>query len=292
MATGSGDIAAVCSRASSDYVRVRRPDGSFEPEYYVFGEGGRHSGGMKDETIDPLRFLDIAHVIAVPLADKGYLPAKDPAHAKFLIMVYWGITDVPMSVSGSQAYSNFSGAQAAMSASTGQPTSSSVRGAPGMSTAGVSSPSDAVLSQMSAATVQLNVENRLRDQIDFANAGLLGYDSEGVIGTDYGNAQRGLALGLRRDTLVSEIEDNRYFVVLMAYDFQEVWKEKKHKLVWETRFSMRSSGHDFARDLPKMARYAASYFGVNTKGLVRDAFPEGKVSIGEVKSMGAVEPPK
>jgi len=38
-------------------------------------------------------------------------------------------------------------------------------------------------------------------------------------------------------------------VVLMAYDFQLLWKEKKHKLLWETRFSIRQRHNDFDRQL-------------------------------------------
>jgi len=33
-------IAAVSSRVSSDYVRAKRADGTFEPEAYAFGPGG------------------------------------------------------------------------------------------------------------------------------------------------------------------------------------------------------------------------------------------------------------
>jgi hypothetical protein len=292
-AADSSDIAAVSSTASEDYFRVKRADGSFEPESYVFGSGGRRAGAVHDETIDPVTFMDVAHVVALPLSNRGYIPSTDPKKTKFLIMVYWGLTDTPGAASGSAAYSNFADAQATLQQeSSGPPTAVTARGAPTVKTGATASanPSDAALDQMTAATAVLNSENHRRDQIDFSNAELLGYDSEGLIGTDYGNAQRGLARDYKREELVGEIEQNRYFVILMAYDFQLLWKEKKHKLVWMTRFSMRESGHDFARDLPKMARYASSYFGTSTKGLVREVFPEGKVNIGELKSLGEVEP--
>jgi len=116
------------------------------------------------------------------------------------------------------------------------------------------------------------------------NAMLLGYDADlrASIGLD------GKPQGWKRKDLFSDITLNRYFLVLMAYDFQLLWKQKKHKLVWETRFSLRETGHDFGREFPMMAKYASKYFGQNTRGLVRTPVPEGHVDIGEVKSLGTL----
>jgi hypothetical protein len=116
------------------------------------------------------------------------------------------------------------------------------------------------------------------------NAMLLGYDTDlrASIGLD------GKPQGWKRADLFGDIALNRYFVVLMAYDFQILWRQKKHKLVWETRFSLREAGHDFGKEFPMMAQYAAKYFGQNTRGLVRTLVPEGHVDIGEVQSLGAV----
>jgi len=68
----------------------------------------------------------------------------------------------------------------------------------------------------------------------------------------------GLIHNVRREDLVDDIEHNRYFVVLMAYDFQVLWKQRKHKLLWETRFSIREQGNDFEKVLPAISRYASS----------------------------------
>jgi hypothetical protein len=88
---------------------------------------------------------------------------------------------------------------------------------------------------------------------------------------------------------LDEIEQNRYFVVLMAYDFQLLYKEKKHKLLWETRFSIRQRNHEFDKDLPSMAQYASQYFGQDSNGLIHKEIPLGRVDIGQVKSLGDVE---
>jgi hypothetical protein len=88
------------------------------------------------------------------------------------------------------------------------------------------------------------------------------------------------ALSNIRDDLISEIEFNRYFVVLMAYDFQMTWKQKKHKLLWTTRFSIPQHNNEFSGQLKGMADYASQYFGQNVPGLVRTVLPEGNVEVG------------
>ncbi len=116
------------------------------------------------------------------------------------------------------------------------------------------------------------------------NAMLLGYaeDLRATIGLDR------TPLGWRRKDLFGDLGVNRYFVVLMAYDFQLMRKEKKHRLIWETRFSLVETGHDFGKDLPMMAKYASRYFGQESHGLIRNLAPEGRVEIGAVQSLGTV----
>jgi len=278
-ASGVDGVTAVSAQRSSDYVRAKLPDGSFRPETYAFGEGGVWGGEVKDATIDRLPFIDVAKEISLPLAAQKYLPAKDPAKTKLLIMVYWGTTAVPGPASDSTPYAHFSDAQDA-AARAMNPLLQVPRAV-----------QNAALSDLSAATVMLNMENHKNDQIDFANASMLGYDAAGLIGTERGNYVRGTALGAERDDLYAEIQENRYFVVLMAYDFQLLWKEKKHKLLWQTRFSISERRNGFDRALPVMAEYASKYFGQDSKGLVRERVPEGHVDVGEVKSLGAVESP-
>jgi hypothetical protein len=123
------------------------------------------------------------------------------------------------------------------------------------------------------------------------NARMLGYNASGMIGTDYGQWLAFTALHSRSQDLIDEIEDNRYFVVLMAYDFQVLLKEKKHKLLWETRYSIRQRGNAFDRQLAAMTEYASKYFGQDTHGLLRKPLPEGHVTLGKLE-VGEVVPDK
>lgn len=282
---GVNGITAVASKVSNDYVRKKLPDGSFRPETYAFGEGGKWEGELSDVTIDKLRFLDVAHVVAVPLAERRYIPAHDPNQTNLLIMLYWGTTAVPEPYSDSVAYQQFKDAADNLAKFTVTlPSGRQV-------TAGGPLGDDA-MDRWSAAAHMLMMVNHQRDRTDFANALMLGYDSPGLIGTERGNYVRGTAWGIDRDDLYEDIEENRYFVVLMAYDFPLLWKQKKHKLLWETRFSVRERNNQFDKALPAMAQYASKFFGVPSDGLVRERFPAGNVEVGTPSLIEFLSDPK
>jgi hypothetical protein len=264
-------VTAVSSRVSKSYVRTKLPDGSFQAEEYGFGNGGRFGGPFRDASADKLGFLDVARGIAVPLRAQNYLPAKGLETEKLLIMVHWGTTNVsdPFGTTdGNLAYQRAADLSGA-------------KNSPGAGPA------------LAVAEMQLSTDNMQRNHIDVMNARLLGYDSEDLIGTWYGSTigHNGM-LAAHRDELIDEIEENRYFVVLIAYDFQMYRKQKKLTALWETRFSINEPRNDFAKALPVMAQYASRYFGQDSHGLLRTKVPEGNVKVGELKSIGEVVAPE
>ena len=275
------DITAVSAKVSDGYVRAKQPNGSFEPETYAFGEGGNWGGAMHDDTIDKLKFIDVARTIAGPLATQSYVPTSDPGTARLLIMVYWGTTAGTSADSGSAAYKNLQASQAPPPPPPPPPPSGAAARAAGTSSAGPAAVPDDTPDQLMKIVL---MQGHQRDRTDRQNAAILGYDSEW-------EATQGPELGViasRRKDLIDEIEDNRYFVVLMAYDFQLVRKEKKHKLLWETRFSIRERGNDFSKQLAGMAQNASKYFGQDSHGLMRKPLPEGHVTLGDLKVIEVV----
>jgi hypothetical protein len=139
-----------------------------------------------------------------------------------------------------------------------------------------------------ATNQRVQLTTPLTDRNDYNNARLLGYDSEGIIGTDYGRGLLMTAFRSRITDITEEIRDNRYFVVLMAYDFQLLWKEKKRKLLWETRFSLREHRNAFDQSLPLMAQFASRYFGKDSHGLVRRPLRES-INFGKLNILGMDE---
>jgi hypothetical protein len=98
----------------------------------------------------------------------------------------------------------------------------------------------------------------------------------------------GTGLGYKKQDMLNELEEDRYFVVLTALDYQLLLKKRKSKMLWETRFSIREHGNAFDSRIAGMAKLASDYFGRDSKGLHHDEVPEGRVEIGPVQSLGAV----
>jgi hypothetical protein len=239
---------AVFSGVSEDYARNRLPDGTYQAENYAFGKGGYYGSSSSDATIDNESFMSIARTIAQPLADQNFLPTRDPMKANLLIMVYWGATSGTVDPASENFIYDREGR----------------------------------LKGLTWSPELLGAVSYQGGLVDLRNAMILGYAGE-IAAT---KPRLGIIHNIKRDDLIDDIEHNRYFVVMMAYDFQLMWKEKKHKLLWETRFSIREQGNDFAKMLPGMSRYASQYFGQDSHGLIRRAIPEGNVEIGVPQSLG------
>ena len=285
---------------SPAYARAHLPGGSFRPETYAFGEGGAEGGAQKDATIDRLRLIDVARLITPSLASQQYLPCnpRDPSHTDLLIMVYWGTTTGTDGTAGSPQYQM---AQALVTPPslppppppTGQGLGAAMVSDPSMSgRANVAQQTDAIQSANDSALQQsvllTAMANRQCDRQDRANAAVLGYANE----MKRLDAYRTSALNLRRQDLVDEVEESRYYVVLLAYDFQTLWRHKQRRLLWETRFSIRERRHDFGGELAAMAQEASHYFGQDSHGLIHEHLPETVVSVGEPKVLGYEPEPK
>jgi hypothetical protein len=276
IAAEAPDVVAVASHASPDYVRKKLPDGTFEKETYVFGEGGKWKQALIDPSLDKLQYKHVALTVSKALAAQNYFRATDPDPMKnrLLIMVYWGMTNGTDGSSGSLYYQN---AEEALRPA--------VVTNPNFHTGnGQERNSGANASAIESALMMVNLVNHLRDKMNWTNASILGYDREL-------NRSVGLEIGpmhTYQQELLEEIEENRYFVVLMAYDFQLLWKEKKPKVLWITRFSIREAGNYFDQQLEAMVQSASRYFGRECGGLIRRPIFEGHVDFGELKILGEV----
>jgi hypothetical protein len=279
-------VVAIASKTAKDYVRKKLPDGTFEPETYTFGKGDNLGGARVDPTIDKMDFMDIARTIAVPLADRKYFPTKDPKSTNELIMVYWGTTLAPEFATESNTH------QLAQQAVALRQKILADNSMPGNSAAPDSVRSMAKKQMLAEADNQILIanlgiqqENQEREDRDLKTATLLGYDSWWV---KVNASMDGGPMGHYKADMQNELEEDRYFVVLSAFDYQALVKQKKHKFLWEVRFSIREHGNDFEKRLPAMAAVASDYFGRDSQGLHHVDVPEGKVLIGPVESLGAV----
>lgn len=86
----------------------------------------------------------------------------------------------------------------------------------------------------------------------------------------------------KRDDVLQAARDERYFVLISAYDFAAA-KEKKKKLLWQAKLSTPSNGVSLAEVLPGMISAGGPHFGRETKLPAMVNAPiakEGKVEIG------------
>ena len=123
--------------------------------------------------------------------------------------------------------------------------------------------------------------NQERDMLDARNARILGYQD--ALERAYSVPH----MSFTQDALI-EISDNRYYVVLQAYDFRTAVKERKLKPLWTARLSMREDHNNFARALDDMLRNGARYLGQDSKGLHRDINPETRVELGPMDIIGTL----
>lgn len=266
------DSVAVAAGADKDYVRQKFGDHGANPkaETYVFAQGSRFGGLLRDASIEHAQFTDIARVLAPDLAIQRYYPSQDARSADLLIVVHWGITYIEEDASHGQL--DLDRLQADL-ASRNQVISKYGFADPG------SVDTDLEFTHEKSAQAS--------DWPEY-NAQLLGYTSEYMkeeyrsVATASGMTE--LDRRLREDLM----EDERYFVILMAYDLSSVKagaKGTRPKLLWSDHFSMRAVGHNFTTALPAMSRVAANYFGRDVDGLLLDAqrIPEGIVKMGEPK---------
>jgi hypothetical protein len=155
--------------------------------------------------------------------------------------------------------------------------STSGRGSEGAALAAVQAANDSALQQ---SISMMHIANRQRDHQNLDNATILGYLSELKKVQSY---EMTPSLKQRRQDVIDEVEDSRYYVVLMAYDFQSLLQHKERKLLWETRFSIRQRHNDFSKQLAAMTLSASRYFGRDSNGLTRSPLPEGHVDLGDLK---------
>ena len=293
---GDGDAVAISAKASGDYIRQRLPDGTFKPETFAFAQGGVLDG-TEGGTKDVLDFMEVAKVMAGPLGSQGYLSSKDLKATRLLIVVYWGTTRTPEHATDSASNQNLASANAAALAANHQQV---VRFNPNDSMAPAQIAQGSTSGYAIRSPGQIDLDNALtgalaasaaeddqRAQLDALNANMLGYDSVWS-GTAH---VRGTAFEFRQRDLTEEIEARRYFVVLMAYDFQLMSRHKKAKLLWETRFSVREKTNDLSGQLTAMAASASRYFGRESGKLVHAPLPEGHVDMGPIKTLTLDERP-
>lgn len=257
---------AVFSKASNGYVRTRNEDGSFRAESYVLRAGER-TNLSESRDYEQLDIDDISRALEHPLAFQNYVPSDDSDAADLLILAFWGITLTPGDINPLEYRE-----------------SGFLAGSGGYHGAGLGPQgSDAQFvpqGRLAELAPRVARHEAAQDSVtDSANAAILGY-SDALIKSQQ-DAQR-------MGALIGELEEDRFYVVLLAYDNQLARATGQHRLLWEARFSLVERGNDFRKSLAPMALIAAKYFGQDSHGLIHNDLKEGHVEVGEPKALNTV----
>jgi len=275
-------VTAVYSNVSNGYVRTKMPDGSFKRETYAISNGGYSPGIARDESIDAIRFPVIAGVVAQHLARQNYYLAQDAKSADLLLVISWGKT-VPFEDGPNR------NAQDQLINAVNLVRSSTPQGVQARSADGIQSPeaaiNDAAKSALEGSLIEMQMFNSMRDRANEKNARLLGYMKEI---NSRNNMSRFAGAGTYFDDLISDIENDRYYVIVTAYDFRSAAQEKKQKVLWATRVSIQAQGNQFNERLMAMMDNASRLFGQESGQLIRQYQRVPRVDLKELKFLGLV----
>ncbi len=275
---------ALFAKVSNGYVRQKLPNGSFKHEYYALSNGGYTPGLGRDGTIDAVPFSTIGVMLIKLLAKQHYYLAQNSKSAELLLVVSWGKT-IPLSDGVTRnAQTNVFTAmnQIKLAKGTGSSNVGFVREPTGAADPGVLS---AAQSEMEGAVMEMQLFNSMREKADESNARLLGYMQEI---NERNNQTRFAGAGTAFNDLIEDIESERYYVIVAAYDFRAATQEKKQKLLWTTRISIQAQHNKFDEALAAMLATASHKFGQESGGLIRRYQTGYKVEYGELKNMGIV----
>jgi hypothetical protein len=256
------EFVVIKAAASKDYIQQKIVNGAVKPETYVFLQGKYFEGDTRDASIDDATFMDIAKVLAPDLAKQAFFPTRDAKSANLLIAVSWGRTLTDQIGQKSDLESNLESTNERTdlnSYSSGMATYMSGKGG------ATAMPPDPAGLTMDLGTDQTNAMSAQK----FAefNATLLGYTGAFQKETQ---SQWASANGLNSaaESQLTDLNDSRYFVILMAYDYQAMRRNAAAngaapppKPLWTVRINMRSTGNNFTQGLPAMSQAAADYFG-------------------------------
>jgi hypothetical protein len=274
-------VTAVFSSTSNGYERRKEPDGTFKREYYALANGQYARGTHDDPSIDQVKFPDVAQLVMQHLAKQNYAMAESAKSADLLLVISWGTT-IPFDDNGGVRSSldrtlgamnlaNSAGRNAAANANT-QSGMQNVQA----ETAAIAS---AANSELEGQMVETQMFNSMRMKADERNARLLGYSAE-INRRD--NPSRFAGAGAEYDDLIQDIEEERYYIIISAYDFHAATQKGDRKLLWATRVSIRAQGNRFNERLKAMLANASGYFGQETNDLVRQ-YHSGSVRMDDLK---------
>lgn len=280
------DHVIISALASPAYTAQKFFDGKPRAETYVVMQGNYFSGATVDHSIDRMPFRQIAGFLAEELAKRAYLPSRDPNSADLLLVIHWGTTMPTVSTKEMMAQTNPN-----LDVSSSRDTlSQASQSESGMSTAGVD-----LLSGLGAES-NINAEyasDLLLQQTDENEAAASQANTASLLGytATLRKFKDSMLPTVTEITLRRTLEQERYFVIVQAYDLHQWKKGVPNKTVWSIRLNISSPGNNFAMAMSRMSKAGLDYFGRTTDEVttVRSKTYDGNVKVAPLVILGEVK---
>jgi len=264
------------SEASTTYNEVKENDSGAKYETYVFIKGNFYDGDFADKSLRTASFEEVAATLAENMKQRNYYPSSSPSEGDLLIVVHYGTTSVEPDLE-----------ELFMLDST-DPYAQGETGIGGFYSEG--SEEEPGFSEVYSD-----------DYVDLADLSDFGANNTAQHQQTMRNNRLGISKVLNRKNITAteefdlrvEMQDERYFIILMAYDYEKLRLEKERELLWTTRFSVPSIGTNFEDAYPALARAASAYYGTSLEKYAKTSthFGTGTVEIGTLETVGVEEDP-
>ena len=262
----AASLVVVKSKAHEDFSIAREQDPSKEVLTYAFMKGRFHPGTRNDPAMNNMSFSELVLEIATHLQKQNFLPVPDPHEADLLIVVHYGATSVQDSfeelqgITSLEDYGFGDGAVASGSLGGGSVDVSAL---------------NAIQDMQFEINKNLTIQQGKQGSMNYM-AHLIGME-EAFVGEIGPSEER---------NLMNLLNEERYFIVLMAYDIPKLREGEIH-LYWTTRYSIRATGQAFGDALKDMNLVAGNYFGKNMGELVKKRVTDkSRVELGELEVVG------
>ncbi|MBC2607999.1 hypothetical protein [Pelagicoccus albus] len=262
---------AVKARSSNAFLEQRELDHN-QPLSYVFAQGDFFGNSTRSDRIKQVDFLEIAETLSESLAAQNFLPAQDQAAADMLLVVHWGAVekfeDPNRDFALQQAYEGI--AEMNQNLPPGASPNSSY-----------TPPYSDMYSSDQARFDSLKYNNSLQSERMQENqiAEILGFDDDLA-------KERAKPFATTDEVrMLTQLQQERYLIVVMAWDFQELSKNNKKRLLWTTRISMKALGSSYKDAVLLMSKAGEAYYGNVSEGLETKVYKrdEYKIELGDLE---------
>jgi len=256
----------VDSEASSIYNEHKESENGETYETYVFIKGNFYGGDISDKSLRNVTFEELVGTIGDSMKQRNFYPSASADQGDLLVVVHYGLMSVPQDLGdlfqldmddpyGEQPFDE-------------------------------EGDEEQIVQDPLINDTYFNDLKRLTELSHNNQAGM-------------SNIKLGIGRALKRRNITTaeefdlraELEAERYFIILMAYDYKKLRSTKKQELLWTTRFSVPSLGTNFEDAYPALARAASSYYGSNLDKYATTSthFGTGSVDIRTLETVGIEE---